>query len=85
MQDERSQQHLAPDKLGSDLAELEGERKVDVVAMRDALDQVSEEPKAAQRAREEDIDRLDTSIAALSERVDTNARQCATEPPRWSR
>ena len=34
--DERSQQHLAPDKLGSDLAELEGERKVDVVAMGDA-------------------------------------------------
>jgi len=74
-EDERSQQHLAIEKLRADIAELEGERKVDVVAMREAFGQVSEELKSAQRARKEDIDRLDASIAALSGRVDTNARQ----------
>merc|ERR1719443_1962999 len=74
-EDERSQQHLAMEKLRSDIAELEAERKVAAVAMREAFGQVSEELKSAQRARKEDIDRLDASIAALSGRVDTNARQ----------
>ena len=43
--------------------------------MREASGQASKELKTAQRVCKKDIDRLDASIAALSGRVDTNARQ----------
>ena len=43
--------------------------------MREAFGQASRELKTAQRICSEDIDRFDASIAALSGRVDTNARQ----------
>ncbi len=50
-EDERSQQHLALHKVRADSTELKGERRVDVVAMREAMGQVTEELKAAQPAR----------------------------------
>ena len=41
LEDERSQQHLAFETLRTDIAELDGERKVDVVAMKEAFGQAS--------------------------------------------
>jgi len=73
-EDERSQQHLVLQKAQADVSELKGERKVDVVAMREAFGQVSEELKVAQRARKEDVDRLDVALGAVSQRVDASTR-----------
>merc|ERR1719375_326300 len=76
-EDERSLQHLTIQKIRCDIAEIQGERKVDVQSMREAFNQVAEELKAAQRARKDDIDRLDAALATLGARLDANARQAS--------
>lgn len=73
-EDERSQQSLQLQKLRTEMSELLNERKVDVVAMREAFNQVTDELKVVQRTRKEDMDRLDGTMSSMSSRVDGNAR-----------
>jgi len=73
-EDERSRQQLALQQLRSEVADLLGERRVDVVSMREGVLQLTGELRQAQQARREDVDRLDGTVDGVSKRIDEATR-----------
>eukprot|EP00929_Paragymnodinium_shiwhaense_P073377 TRINITY_DN37374_c0_g1_i1.p1 TRINITY_DN37374_c0_g1~~TRINITY_DN37374_c0_g1_i1.p1 ORF type:complete len:2106 (-),score=704.72 TRINITY_DN37374_c0_g1_i1:95-6412(-) len=73
--DDKSLTQLTLQKLRADLQEMQGERKVDIVAIRDALAQVSEELKGQHRGRQEDNDRIDAALLNQTVKSDGQERK----------
>lgn len=71
---ERSEQRAALQKLRADLGELLGERKAEAGAVQEVVEQLRTEVAAVHSFRREDLERLDSSLAALATKIDQGAR-----------